>query len=208
MSIVNKLVKSRDTLIEMLNDRGIDTSDYTKLTDEEVNILFNAMPKTSKDKAPLDIIIGNSPKVYIKYSLVSRIRVNNIISLVEEISEDLSENDTLIIVIREKLTTDSLLETFFKTLYDTKKIFCQYFHLDILTFNITQHILVPKHEKLNETEKTALIHELNIKTINQLPIIYKTDPVAKYYGLKENDICKITRPSETTAIYETYRLCQ
>lgn len=208
MSIVNKLVKSRGTIIKMLETRGIDTSDYNPITDKEVNILFNSMPKLSKDKSPLDIVIGNNPQVYIKYSLGSRQRVSNIISFVEDIIEDLNENDTLIIVIKDKLTTDTQLEAHFKTVYESKKIFVQYFYLDTLTFSIIDHELVPKHEKLSESERDTLIKNLNIKSLSQLPIIYKTDPVAKYIGLKENDVCKITRPSETTGIYETYRLCQ
>ena len=40
MSIVNKLVKSRETIIKMLETRGIDTSDFNPITDKEVNILF------------------------------------------------------------------------------------------------------------------------------------------------------------------------
>ena len=166
------------------------------------------MPKLSKDKSPLDIVIGTNPQVYIKYSLGSRQRVSNIISFVEDIIKDLNENDTLIIVIKDKLTTDTQLEAYFKTVYESKKIFVQYFYLDTLTFSIVDHELVPKHDKISDREREDLIKILNIKSVSQLPIIYKTDPVAKYIGLKENDICKITRPSETTGIYETYRLCQ
>ena len=39
-----------------------------------------------------------------------------------------------------------------------------------------------------------------------MPLIYKTDPVARYYNMKPDDICKIERPSIMTCITPFYRL--
>ena len=73
-------------------------------------------------------------------------------------------------------------------------------------YNVTKHVLVPKHKMLSESEKVQLLKEIKA-TENQLQTIEPSDPVAKYYGMLEGDVVMIIRVSETAGKYISYRIC-
>lgn len=71
-------------------------------------------------------------------------------------------------------------------------------------FKIEEHILVPKHSKINEKEKKELLEKYNI-TPKELPKILKKDPLAKELDAKVGDIIKIVRNSPTAGESVFYR---
>jgi len=85
--------------------------------------------------------------------------------------------------------------------YPTTEIFLE----RELMFDIVSHYLVPKHILLPKEEAEKVIKEYNV-TKKQIPKIFINDPVAKYYNMQLNDICKILRPSEKSGISIGYRL--
>ena len=91
----------------------------------------------------------------------------------------------------------------FEPLID-RGIIAEHFREEDLLVNITRHELVPKHVLLSDEEKKILLDRYRLKS-NQLPRIQHGDPVARYLGLKRDQVVKIIRKSETAGRYASYR---
>jgi len=83
----------------------------------------------------------------------------------------------------------------------------QVFYMKELLYNPMKHALVPKHEKMTEEEIKKLLSIYQIKHKNQLPTISRTDVIARWLGLRNGDIVRITRYNETSGTYYYYRCC-
>ncbi len=74
-----------------------------------------------------------------------------------------------------------------------------------LMMDIVSHISVPKHELLSYEEAEKVLGEYDTKK-REMPKIFITDPVAKYFNAQLGQIFRITRPSETSGLAPYYRL--
>ena len=81
------------------------------------------------------------------------------------------------------------------------QLFCE----NELLFNITKHMLVPRHEILSKEEKCRFLNKNKFK-IQNLPRIYESDPVIKFLYGKKGDIVRIIRASETSGTTLYYRV--
>ena len=68
----------------------------------------------------------------------------------------------------------------------------------------SEHVLVPKHTKLSEKDKKALLEKYTI-TLKEIPKILKSDPAIAHLGLQEGDVVKIFRKSHTSGESVYYR---
>jgi len=219
MNFVNKLEKSRGVILEMLELRGFDASKYKSYSLSEIDIMYKNSPaKATADLMPLDMILEDksvSKKCYVKYLFNSKIKFTNIQALVMDMKEkyEITENDTVIVITKDKSYnktsgSDTILESQLESILKNDKVFVQVFWLDTLIINIIRHEFVPKHRVVSLDERSAILEKYDIVNYNQLPIILKTDPVAKFLGMRRGDVCEITRPSETSGLYISYRHCQ
>ena len=212
MLLITKLEKSRGVILQMLEDRGYNVDEYKNYTVIEIDSMYKNTPtKVQKDLLPLDIICSkDSQKIIIKYVFNSKIKASNIESLIEDMKEDglIKDNDSVLFILKDKISNEYLFDTQIDLIYNKLNIFIQVFWLDTLIINITHHELVPKHDIISNEEKMGLLSKYDINKLTQLPIIIKTDPIAKYLGMKRGDVCVIKRPSETSGVYIRYRYCQ
>jgi len=216
MDLIQKIAQSRYVLLEMLAERGHDVSAHENFTIDDINIMFNQFQKNKSSVDPnpgsLDLIFNNTKKekTYVKYHL-NRYRANKpILKLIDKIysTEEgvLAPEDTLILIVIEGINQMMTLEKSLAGLYDEYGYYIQVFNLDILQHNYTKNIYVPKHRVLNEKEHDELLEKFNAKP-EDLPVIKRLDPVAKYYAMKPGDICEIARKTESSGIGYYYRHC-
>lgn len=71
-------------------------------------------------------------------------------------------------------------------------------------FDVTKHVLVPKHTKVSEKDKKELFEKYAVELEN-LPRIFKSDPAIQHLDVKEGDIVKIVRKSATAGESVFYR---
>ena len=89
-----------------------------------------------------------------------------------------------------------------------KNVMIQFFELREVMFNVTKHSLVPKHEVIDEEEEiNSIVKRHNVKNKLQFPLILKTDPIARYYGMKPGNLVRVTRVSPSSGEYVMYRCC-
>jgi DNA-directed RNA polymerases I, II, and III subunit RPABC1 len=77
----------------------------------------------------------------------------------------------------------------------------KYFQYDVL-----DHLYVPKHRLLTKEETQVFMNKYKIQ-YTDLPIIYSTDPIAKYFGMRPKQVIEILRPSPEGFFYKNYRVC-
>lgn len=76
----------------------------------------------------------------------------------------------------------------------------EFFLLEELTYDPTEHFLCPEFILLKDEEAKAFLEKNNL-TYEDLPIISRYDPISRYYGAKTGDIFKIKR---TNMLLETF----
>lgn len=74
-----------------------------------------------------------------------------------------------------------------------------------LMIDKVQHISVPQHDLLSDDNSKKVLEEYLVKK-REMPKIFVSDPISKYYNARIGQIFKITRPSETSALAPYHRL--
>jgi DNA-directed RNA polymerase I, II, and III subunit RPABC1 len=213
-SSFDNIYKSFVTVKEMLHDRidfdNIDHPHYKELDEivKRLNLIgedeFSAI---SQNKTLFSINVDS--KIRLVYFL-QRFFTKDIKKCVSK-NEDGSVDSKYIVILKDKSTTTNMrsLHDHFATL-GVPKHNIEVFELKELIYNISKHSLVPKHiliPAFMEENINTILKQVNVKSKTQLPVILKTDPMARYLDAKPGDLVKVLRFPITSAEYVFYRLC-
>ena len=207
-SLTSDIYKSRTVLLELMSKQGYYVDDHIGFSVNEVN--------TMKTNNQLDMILEKKgsdnetveKKIYIRYYLTKSLRPSNLQEMIDDlfnVEEVLTKKDTLFIVVKDEVN-DTLINTL-KHIWEKDKIFITIVPLIRLQFNILEHVLVPPHRIISESEKIAVKKRYNVMEDTQFPDISRFDPVAQAIGIRPGEVCEIIRPSKTAISASYYRIC-
>lgn len=195
---------SRNTLVEILTEKGYKTDDYSNFSINEVDAMYK--------NTQLDMLLThstNSRKVYIKYYLKAKqIKKPDLDDIIEDlyfIENVLTKEDCLIIVTEDE-PNDTIVAKI-NYLYEHDGIFIVIHNIKRLQYNILKHTLVPKAKILSTAEVETLKQRFNLMSVKQLPEVSRFDPQSLAICLRPGEVCKYDRKSATALNTEYYRVC-
>jgi DNA-directed RNA polymerase subunit H len=121
------------------------------------------------------------------------------------LTETLKKTDTLFIINKDEPNETLINEI--KHIWESDGIFIVIESIKRLQFNILEHVYVPPHRVLSESEVSDIMKKYNITDKIQFPDISRFDPVARVIGLRPGQVCHIIRPSKTAIQSNYYRIC-
>lgn len=198
---MEQLYKSRNVLLQYLNIQKYNIKDHTKISIGELN--------TMKDNGQLDMTLTRKLEndeietVHVKYALDKGLKPKTVTELYDSLNMQSMEKSTLILVLNQDIN-DTMKDTLMR-IWENEQKFVITFTISELQFNLFDHILVPKHNILNQSEEIALLNKLRINRDN-LPSISRFDPPIKALGIRPGRICHIIRASKTAIETSYYRL--
>ena len=183
----------------MLEDRNF------KVSDEDKGLPYQDFA-SRLDENQIDIIANHKSSdvkvAYVSYILDSKtFSKKDLLTKKAFIDENFPTKEMTVIIIVQEKPTPQIAKELQNDEFKSYEIFLT----KNLMFNITQHEIVPRHILLGEEDAKKVLNEFQA-TKQQLPKLLSTDPVAKYYGMKSGDICKIIRHSPMTGESFYYRM--
>jgi DNA-directed RNA polymerase I, II, and III subunit RPABC1 len=179
-----KMLTSR----KLIKEKNMDSTIKKITTTESEDMIY---------KIPVDVFTSDDNKEYIIKIYPQKINAISKSSGIYDFLITYKKNPKIVIVT---YVANRALETVMKHYKNT-----EFFIEQEMMINIIDHILIPKHELLSDKETASFYETYNAKKKN-IAKIFVVDPVAKYYNMKIGQICRITRPSETTGYVNSYKL--
>lgn len=203
------LYRVRQTLIELLVDRGVDINtinsgigyaDWCKLVDEYINGLPSLDMQVGTGTGT-----GDGKRVYVRY--IEKFKAGELRTAYKVLMRMMDANrdkDDIIIIY-----TGNMTQTIKSDIAGLENSVTNLtiFHYQELLFNVSRHILVPRHSIIQKTEeKEQIMRDYQITSDLQFPVISRDDPQSRYLGVRKGQLVKIERPSIGGMCHTVYRI--
>ena len=206
--IADILLRSRKTILDVLGERGYDTTLYRNIAPDQIL----ALAEGASSRA-LDIVVNKQPesnapceRAVVVYSLIDRIRNKLNGTFIQDLIAELpTKNDDIIVIINEPY--NDAFDKLSLQLWQTRKIRLCFFHIKQMVVHLGKHSLVPPHRKLTPDEAQFEMDRLHITIKSQFPLIKHSDIQSRLLGLIPGDLVEILRPSPTAGVNRVLRIC-
>ena len=208
--LISEIFTSRQIILELMGKQGYNVNDYANFSINEVNSMKQNNQLDMLLETKDEVVTNENPKkkIYIRYYLSARPAAKNIREMIDDLfilTETLRKEDTLFIIIKDDPNETLINEI--KHIWEAEGVFIVIESIKRLQFNILNHVLVPPHRIMMESEVKEIIKKYNISDRTLFPDISRFDPVARAIGLRPGNVCHITRPSKTAIETNYYRIC-
>lgn len=211
-------MESTSTMInyirEMLVDRGDDVTTFDDMVENMDKKLLYVSNKNNK------LISLKSDRTCVLFALIPeykklflddiKVKTKTIVEMVENFVEKYDGYINFVVVLfSDKSLTISeknALQQFDKQLQKGGGMLHDFTDVSF-RFNPTRHFLVPPHRKLNADEVKDMMEKMMIKHKSVLPYILRSDPIAKWLGLRIGDVVEIHHHNPNSGLSYYYRCC-
>lgn len=203
-SHIISIYNARKNLLEILEERNYDITNYNNFTINEIGIMTEANQ--------LDMLLNEKTgknKIYVKFYINKVLKPQNIYDMVEDLfhlENILNKTDDFIIITKDQ-PNETLIQNI-KDIWMSDNIYISLLGIKHLQFNILKHQLVPPHKKLNDNDANEFMKKYNILDVKQIPDISYFSPVSLVSGFRPGDIIHIKRKSRTSIFTDYYRICK
>jgi DNA-directed RNA polymerase subunit H (RpoH/RPB5) len=212
--IADILLRSRHTLLDILEERGYDVTTYRNIAPEQILTLAEGsaraldviVPKKVDSAAPCDravIVYQLDTPIRLRLATFTRDLFTDVGGAME--ANQVRPTDDVIVILNEPYH-----EAFDKaalTLWQAQKTRLVFFHIKQVVVHPGRHVLVPPHRKLTVDEAKAEIERLHLTAKSQLPLIKHHDIQSRVLGLVPGDVIEVLRPSPTSGVARILRIC-
>lgn len=205
------IYRSRKTLLRILSDRGYNTKPYENFGPDEIEAMViagqTALRMDVERAKPADSNITKCRVIYSLTKLKSKL-IGFLSDLTDKKKGDeaVEPRDTEVIVMLASPEGEAVADMFHSAAYEQYTsigLRISFFRIANIVIHPSDHVLVPKHEKVAEEDMPLPKAERY-----KLPFIrFHEDMQARILGLVPRDIVKITRPSPSSGVYTMYRIC-
>lgn len=208
VDIRDLIVRSRSTILEIIENRGYNVESYKGVSPVEIdkfsttntNLLRIIAEKIQDGFAPMKRLILLYWMEPVKNKLEAELK-----KLFDDDSSYNYTEDEFVILLSEPPHDAFALQA--AKQWNIMKARVCFFHLKQIISNPASHCMVPPHRKLNEEECQVVMKKLKLKSKSELPHIKYHDMQSRVLGLVPGDIVEIRRPSETVGEYTLFRVC-
>ena len=214
-TIADILIRSRETLLDILEERGYDATVYRNISPDQILTLATGhpraldvfVPKKEGSAAPCD-------RAVIIYQLQDRIR-SRLGTFTRDIyvehpdatgANAVRPTDDVIVVLNEPAEHEAFAKVSLQ-LWQSKKARMVFFHIKQVVVHPGRHRLVPPHRKMSAEEAKEAVDRLHITQKSMLPLIKHHDIQARVLGLVPGDMVEVLRPSPTAGEARVLRIC-